>query len=153
MLKVMFVCLGNICRSAMAKCIMSAIVKERGLEKEFVIDSAGTSDEEEGNGIYPPAMRKLREKGIAVLPHRAKRLSPSDYNNYDLFLCAETGNVNSAKRIFSGDSEGKVMRMLDISADPRNISDPWWTGDFETAYNDIAEACEYLVNYDPRENK
>ena len=148
MLRVMFVCLGNICRSAMAECIMSAIVKERGLESQFVIDSAGTSDEEEGNGIYPPAVRKLQEKGVPTLSHRAKKLKEADYEKYDLFLCAEQRNVEAAKRIFGGDRDGKVMRMLDISANPRNIADPWWTGDFETAYRDISEACECLLYYD-----
>ena len=147
MLKVMFVCLGNICRSAMAECVMSHLVKERGLEGEFVIDSAGTSDEEAGNDIYPPAMRKLRAEGVEVLPHRAKQLKPSDYDKYDLFLCAEQRNVSSAKFILGGDKDGKVKRMLDLSEDPRNIADPWWTGDFDKAYADIVEACESLLEY------
>lgn len=147
MLKVMFVCLGNICRSAMAECVMTHIVKERGLEKEFVIDSAGTSDEEEGSDIFPPAKRKLCEEGIVVLPHRAKQLKPSDYGRFDLFLCAEQRNVTSARFIFDGDNGGKVIRMLDLSKDPRNIADPWWTGDFDKAYGDIVEACESLFEY------
>ncbi len=147
MLRVMFVCLGNICRSAMAECIMTHIVKEKGLQNLFVIDSAGTSSEEAGNAVYPAAARKLREKGIEVLPHSAKRLCISDYEKFDLFLCAEQRNVESAKRILGGDKEGKVMRLLDISDNPRNISDPWWTGDFETAYRDIVEGCTFLLDY------
>ncbi|MDE7373065.1 MAG: low molecular weight phosphotyrosine protein phosphatase [Clostridia bacterium] len=147
MLKVMFVCLGNICRSAMAECVMTHIVKERGLENEFVIDSAGTSDEEDGNDIFPPAKRKLCEEGIGVLPHRAKQLKPSDYDRFDLFLCAEQRNVTSARFIFNGDKDGKVIRMLDFAKDPRNIADPWWTGDFDTTYGDIVEACESLLEY------
>ena len=147
MLKVMFVCLGNICRSAMAECVMSHFVKERGLENEFVIDSAGTSDEEEGNDIYPPALRKLRAEEITVLPHRAKQLKLSDYGRFDLFLCAEQRNVTSAKFIFSGDKDGKVIRMLDFADEPRNIADPWWTGDFDKTYDDIVEACKSLLKY------
>ena len=147
MLKVMFICLGNICRSAMAECIMKHIVRERGLSNAFFIDSAGTSSEEAGNGVYPPAVRKLREMGIEVLPHSAKKLSPSDYDKFDLFLCAEQRNVDSAKRIFGGDKQGKVIRLLDLSDNPRNIADPWWTGDFDEAYRDVLEGCECLLNY------
>lgn len=153
MLKVMFVCLGNICRSAMAECIMSQLVRERGLENEFKIDSAGTSSEEEGNCVYPSAARKLREMGVEVLPHYAKKLSLSDYERFDLFLCAEQRNVDSAKRIFGGDKEGKVMRLLDLSANPRNIADPWWTGNFDEAYSDILEGCQSLLDYSTRQNK
>ncbi|MCM1306883.1 MAG: low molecular weight phosphotyrosine protein phosphatase [Bacteroides sp.] len=147
MLRVMFVCLGNICRSAMAECVMTRLVNECGLCDEFIIDSAGTSDEEQGNGIYPPAERKLRAEGIEILPHRAKRLKASDYDRFDLFLCAEQSNVASAKYIFGGDREGKVFRMLDLSKNPRNIADPWWTRDYDIAYNDILEACKSLLGY------
>ena len=147
MLKVMFVCLGNICRSAMAECVMTHIAKELGLENEFVIDSAGTSDEEEGNDIFPPAKRKLKEEGVEILLHSAKQLKPSDYEKYDLFLCAENRNVTSAKLILGGDSDGKVMRMLDLSSDPRDIDDPWWSGDFDKAYRDVEDACESLLKY------
>ena len=131
----------------MAECVMTQLVKEHGVENEFVIDSAGTSNEEEGNDIFPPAVRKLRAKGVEILPHSAKQLKPSDYGKFDLFLCAEQRNVTCAKRIFGGDKDGKVMRMLDLSAWPRDIDDPWWTCDFETAYDDIVEACESLLEY------
>ncbi|MCI8733151.1 MAG: low molecular weight phosphotyrosine protein phosphatase [Clostridia bacterium] len=147
MLRVMFVCLGNICRSAMAECIMTDLVKQKGLDGEFVIASAGTSDEEEGNLVYPPAARKLREMGVEVLSHSAKQLKASDYGDYDLFLCAEQKNVTAAKRIMGGDSDGKIILMLDLSGNPRNIADPWWTGDFTKAYEDISEACECLLRY------
>ena len=147
MLKILFICLGNICRSAMAECVMTHIVKKRGLEGEFEISSAGTSDEEEGNDIYPPARRKLLSEGVEVLPHRARKLNANDYCRYDLFLCAEQNNVASALRIFGGDKDGKVKRMLDFSGNPRNIADPWWTGDFDKAYADVTEACETLLDY------
>ena len=92
-------------------------------------------------------MRKLRAEGVTVLPHRAKQLKASDYDRFDLFLCAEQRNVSSAKYIFGGDKDGKVVRMLDFSNDPRNIADPWWTGDFDKAYADIVEACESVLEY------
>ncbi len=147
MFRVMFVCLGNICRSAMAESVFRHMIKERGLSDKFVVDSAGTSSEEEGNGIYPAAAKKLREMNIVVSPHRAKKLTKSDYDDFDLFLCAEERNVEAAKRIFGGDREGKVMRLLDLSDSPRNIADPWWTGDFDKAYADIREGCEALIAY------
>ena len=150
MLRIMFVCLGNICRSAMAECIMTQLVERRGLSDKFYIDSAGTSSEEEGNGIYPAAARKLREAGVKVLPHTAKRLRVEDYDRFDLFLCMEQRNVDSAKRSLRGDKDNKVIRLLDLSAEPRNIADPWWSGDFDTAYNDIAEGCVCLFDYSAR---
>lgn len=150
MFRVMFVCLGNICRSAMAECIMTDMVKQRGLESMFRIDSSGTSSEEEGNGIYPAAARKLTQMGVRVLPHRAKQLSIDDYDKFDAFFCMEQRNVDSAKRILGGDRDGKVKRLLDITDNPRNIADPWWTGDFDKAYADIVEGCEYAFDYASR---
>lgn len=125
---------------------MSKKIADRGLKSEFIIDSAGTSDEEEGNAIYPPAARKLRSEGVPILNHRAKRLCKRDYDSFDLFLCAEQRNVNAAKRILD-DGEGKVIRMLDFSDNPRDIADPWWTGDFDSAYRDIDEACDSIIAY------
>ncbi|MDE5602127.1 MAG: low molecular weight phosphotyrosine protein phosphatase [Clostridia bacterium] len=147
MYRIMFVCLGNICRSAMAECIMTDIVKRRGLDSAFYIDSAGTSSEEDGNGIYPAAARKLKEMGVPLLSHRAKQLTRDDYDKFDFIFCMEQRNVDSAKRIFGGDKDGKVMRLLDITDNPRNIADPWWTGDFDRAYADIVEGCELALDY------
>lgn len=131
----------------MAECVLKYMVAERGLENEFIIDSAGTSDEEAGNAVYPPARRKLQQKGIEVVEHRAKQLKRSDYEKFDLFLCAEERNVSAAKAVFGGDKQNKVRRMLDFSLNPRNIADPWWTGDFEEAYNDIYEACASVIDF------
>jgi len=150
MLRVMFVCLGKICRSAMAECIMTQFAEQRRLSDRFYLDSAGTSSEEEGNGIYPAAARKLQQMGVTVLPHAAKQLREEDYDKFDLFLCMEQRNVDSAKRILRGDKDNKVIRLLDLSAEPRNIADPWWSGDFDKAYNDIVEGCECLIDYAAR---
>ena len=147
MLRIMFVCLGNICRSAMAECVFTHIIKTQGLESKFVVSSTGTSNEEEGNPIYPPARRKLQNEGIGIVNHRATQLRASDYDKYDLFLCAEERNVKSAIRIFGGDGQGKVKRMLDFSDNPRNIADPWWTGNFDETYDDVVEACDSVIKY------
>ena len=145
MVKILFVCLGNICRSPMAERVMTDIVKKRGLQNEFVIASAATSYEEEGNPIYPPARRKLVEKGVEVLSHYATVLTRDDKDKYDLIVAMEERNLRAIYRII-GDSD-KVHRLLDFSPRPRDIADPWWTGDFETTYDDIAEGCECLLDY------
>lgn len=145
MVKILFVCLGNICRSPMAECIMTDVVKKHGLQNEFRIASAATSCEEEGNPIYPPARRKLNEKGVEVLPHFATVLTRDDKNAYDLIIAMEERNVRAIYRII-GECD-KVHRLLDFSSRPRDIADPWWTGDFETTYNDIVEGCDALLDY------
>ena len=129
----------------MAECIMTDIVKKRGLQNEFSISSAATSYEEEGNPIYPPARRKLLEKGVEVLSHHATVMERADKDKYDLIVAMEERNLRAIYRII-GESD-KVHRLLDFSSRPRDIADPWWTGDFEIAYNDIVEGCECLLDY------
>ncbi len=146
MYKIMFVCLGNICRSPMAECVFADMIAKRGLTGKLRVSSAATSSEEEGNGIYPPAARKLREEKVPVLLHFATPLTPSDYDNYDLFVGMEERNLTAMRRIFKGDPQGKLTRLLDASNRPRDIADPWWTGDFDRAYNDIREGCEALMD-------
>lgn len=145
MVKIMFVCLGNICRSPMAECVMTSIIKDRGLEDKIEVASSATSYEELGNPIYPPARRKLQEKGVEVLSHRAIVLSRKDKDEYDLIVAMEERNVRAIERII-GQSE-KVHRLLDFTSSPRDIDDPWWTGDFETTYNQIVEGCNCLCDW------
>lgn len=145
MVKIMFVCLGNICRSPMAECVMSHMVKERGLNDSIVVSSSATSYEELGNPIYPPARRKLIEKGIEVLPHRAKVLACKDGAEYDLIVAMEERNVRAIERILG--KNDKVHRLLDFTSCPRDIADPWWTDDFETTYKEIVEGCECLLDW------
>lgn len=145
MIKVMFVCLGNICRSPMAECVMADMIERRGLEKHIAVASSATSNEEEGNGIYPPAQRKLRAEGVHVLNHRATLLRKEDGKNFDYIICMEDRNVVNAVRIL-GDGHN-VCRLLDFTSNPRNIADPWWTGNFDITYDDIVEGCECLLDY------
>ena len=133
----------------MAECIMTDVVKKRGLQNEFFIASAATSHEEEGNPVYPPARRKLVEKGIEVLPHRATVLQRADKDKYDLIIPMEERNVRAIYNIIG--ASDKVRRLLDFTNCPRDIADPWWTGDFERTYNDIVEGCEALVDYIEKE--
>ena len=145
MVRILFICHGNICRSPIAEFIMKKLVQERGLSERFVIASAATSYEEEGTPIYPPAGRILQENGISSAGHRARRAERSDYVNYDFFVCMEEYNVRNLMRILRSDPEGKVCRLLDYTDDPGDIDDPWYTGDFETAYRQIRKGCEGLL--------
>ena len=147
MTKILFVCLGNICRSPMAKYIFQDLIEKEGLEKEFCIDSAATSDEEVGNGIYLDARRKLNEKGINCEGHTAKRITSKDYKEFDYIIGMEERNCRNILSIVGEDNERKVCCLLDFSNNPRDISDPWYTRDFEKAYQDIKEGCEALLQY------
>ena len=145
MIKVMFVCLGNICRSPMAECVMSKMIKDNNLQDCVSVASSATSFEEVGNPIYPPAVRKLKEEGVEVLAHRAVRITPKDAKEFDYIVCAEERNVRAVKQIV-GDS-GNIYRLLDFSPNPRDIADPWWTGNFDVTYDDIKDGCECLLNH------
>ncbi len=145
MIKIVFVCLGNICRSPMAECVMNDMLKKRGLSGRVCVESRATSYEEEGNPIYPPAARKLQEKGIAVLNRRATRLQANDRDKYDYIVAMEDRNVKDIKRII-GDSDN-VFKLLDFVGSSDDIADPWWTGDFERTFNDIVKGCNGLLEY------
>lgn len=135
----MFVCLGNICRSPMAEFIFKSIVAERG--GAFEAASAGTSDEEYGHPVYPPAARMLERHSISCRGKRAVQFTPQDYVCCDLIVCMESRHIRSLERMLGGDPQGKIVRLLDFTDHPRDIADPWYTGDFATAYNEIYEGC------------
>ncbi|MBR1585028.1 MAG: low molecular weight phosphotyrosine protein phosphatase [Clostridia bacterium] len=145
MIKVLFVCLGNICRSPMAEFIFRDMVKREGLEDRIQCASAATSDEERGNPVYPPARRKLAQLGIDCGGKRARQMTRDDYRAYDRLIGMESRNVDRMRRICGGDPEGKISRLLDDAPLPRDIPDPWFTGDFDAACRDITEGCEILL--------
>ncbi|MBQ8920849.1 MAG: low molecular weight phosphotyrosine protein phosphatase [Oscillospiraceae bacterium] len=151
MIRVMFVCHGNICRSPMAEMMMKELVRQEGLAGRIVIASAGTSDEEIlngiGNPVYPPARAVLKQHGIPCEPHRAAQLRKSDYADYDLFICMDSLNLRNIMRIFGGDPAGKVRSMLSFAGRDADVSDPWFSGRFDTAYADIDEGCRALLQY------
>lgn len=153
MIKVLFICLGNICRSPMAEFIFRDMVTKRGLADQFEIASAGTSREELGNPVYPPAKRKLREHGIDPVGKTARQMTKQDYAAYDYLLAAETHNIRSMERMIGKDGEHKIYRLLDFSDRPRDIADPWYTGDFDITYDDIVEGCEAFLAYLEKEGK
>ena len=150
MIRVLFVCLGNICRSPMAEFIMKSIISERGLSDRFYIASAATSTEEiwngVGNPVYPPAKRELAKHGISCEGKRAVQITKADYGKYDYILGMEERNIRNILRIVGKDPEHKVKLLLDFTDRPgRSIADPWYTGDFKETYRDVYEGCTALL--------
>ena len=146
MIKILFVCHGNICRSAMSEFIMKEMITKKGLADKIQVASSATSREEIGNDMYPPAKRKLDAEHISYTRHHARQITKSDYAEYDLILCMEQYNIRNLKKIITDDPDNKIHLLLDYSDTPRDISDPWYTGDFDKTYNDIKEGCEGLLN-------
>ena len=142
MIKILFVCHGNICRSPMAEFVMKDMVRKAGLENQFHIASAATSGEELGNPVYPPARRKLAEHGIDCSGKTARRLRKSDYTQYDLLIGMDQANLRNMHRMCGGDPEGKLHLLLDFTNRPGNVADPWYTGDFETTWRDVEQGCQ-----------
>jgi len=140
--RILFVCYGNICRSPMAEFIMKDLVKKRGLEQEFQIASRGTSTEELGNPVYPPARAELAKHGIGCAGKTAARLAPGDYGQYDLILAMDTLNVRHILRMVNGDPAGKVHKMMEHTPRGGDVADPWYTRRFDVTYRDIASGCE-----------
>ena len=145
MTKILFVCHGNICRSPMAEFIMKDLAEKAGVEGRFEIASAATSCEELGNPVYPPARRKLQEHGISCAGKTARRLEGADYGRYDLLIGMDRRNLTNMNRLFGGDPAGKCGLLLSWAGEDREVADPWYTGDFETAYRDILMGCEALL--------
>ncbi|MDO5327332.1 MAG: low molecular weight protein-tyrosine-phosphatase [Clostridia bacterium] len=146
MIRVLMVCLGNICRSPMAEYIFRDMAEKRGLGGQILVESAATSTEECGNPVYQPAKRKLYQLGIDCSGKRARTMRKEDYQQFDLLIGMENRNLIAMRRICGGDPDGKIHLMLEDSPDPRNIADPWYTGDFDTACRDIQEGCETWLN-------
>lgn len=145
MIKVMFVCLGNICRSPMAEFVLKDLVRKKGLENEFYIESSATSPEELDCDVHYGTVRKLNSLGIPVEHRVSKLLRKEDYEKFDYILGMEERNIQNILRIIGEDKENKVSRLLDFSNNPRDIADPYFTGNFDITYDDILEGCEAFL--------
>ena len=145
MIKLLFICHGNICRSPMAEFVMKDLVKKARLEKDFQIASAATSIEEIGRPLYPPARRKLDEHGIRCDGHSARQLTNQDYDEYDLLIGMDQANLRSMYRICGGDYAGKMHLLLDFTDRPGDVADPWYTDDFEATWEDVLAGCQGLL--------
>ena len=138
-------CHGNICRSPMAEFMMKDLVRKAGREKEFHIESAATSTEEIGNEVYPPAKRKLAERGIGCKGKTARQMNRRDYDRFDLLIGMDSWNFRNMNRICGGDPEEKIHLLMDFTDEPRDVADPWYTGDFEATWRDLLEGCQCLL--------
>jgi len=147
MIKVLFVCLGNICRSPMAQIIFEHLLKERGLEHSFEVDSAGTEGYNEmcKAGIHRGTKEILRQKQIPFKEHLSRKIRKEDYDYFDYIITMDSENISDVKSFFGIDKESKIKRLLDYTNNPRNIRDPWYTGNFEETFEDIMEGCTILL--------
>lgn len=145
MIRVMFVCHGNICRSPMAEFIMKKLVSDSGLSDQFYIASSATSTEELGNSVYPPAKSELAKHGIGCAGKTAVQLRKTDYDKYNYFIGMDTANIRNMNRIFGSDKDGKIYKLLTFAGRSDDVSDPWYSRDFGTAYDDIEEGCKGLL--------
>ena len=145
MVRILFVCHGNICRSPMAEFVMKDLVRKAEREDEFYIESAATSTEEIGNEVYPPARRKLAEHGIGCKGKTARQMTRRDYERFDLLIGMDSWNIRNMKLICGGDGEEKIHQLLDFTNRPGDVADPWYTGDFEATWRDVLEGCQCLL--------
>ncbi len=145
MIKILFLCHGNICRSPMAEFVMKDLVRRAEREKEFFIASAATSAEELGNPVYPPARRMLARHGIDCAGKTARRMTRADYAEYDLLIGMDFANLRNMERICGGDPEQKIRLLLDYAGRHEEVADPWYTGDFDATWQDVNEGCAALL--------
>lgn len=145
LIRIMFVCHGNICRSPMAEFLLKDMVDKRGIADHFEIESAATTNEEIGNPVYPGTRKRLAKEGISVDGKVAKRLRADDYDKFDMFIGMDQENMRDMMRLFNGDPEGKVHKILEFAGVDRDVADPWYTGDFDATYDDIYDGCIGLL--------
>ena len=143
MTKILFVCHGNICRSPMAETVMTYLIKEQGIT-DIEIASAATSSEELGNPPHPGTQKILQAYHIPLVPHRARKMTQEDGEEYDYLIGMDSANLHNMSRITG--SMDKVFGLLDWSSLPRDIADPWYTGDFETTFRDVWEGCNSMLD-------
>ena len=147
MIRVLFVCHGNICRSTMGQSVFTYMVKERGLEKEFYIDSAATSTEEIGNRPHYGTVSKLKAEGIPLVPHRARQMTRRDYDEFDYIIGMDSANIRNMGRIAGGDPKGKFYKILEFAGSSADVADPWYTDNFDATYRDITMGLEGFFRF------
>ncbi len=151
MIKIMFVCHGNICRSPMAEFVFKDLINKKGIADKFFVSSCATSTEEiwsgVGNPVYPPAQRELAKHNISCEGKRAVQLKKSDYEKFDYLIAMDTNNVRNIMRIIGSDKANKVTKLMNYTPHGGDVADPWYSGDFVTCYNDIYKGCCGLLEF------
>ena len=145
MIKILFICHGNICRSPMAEFVMKDLVEKSGRSCDFCIESAVVSAEELGNPVYPPARLELAAHGISCAGKTARQMTQADYDRFDWLVCMDQSNLRRMERICGGDPDGKMSRLLDYTTRPGDVADPWYTGDFSATWRDVMDGCTALL--------
>ena len=147
MIRVCFICHGNICRSTMAESVLTHLVHQLHLDNQFEIDSAATSREEIGNPPHYGTKNKLYEENIPLVPHRARQMTRDDYLYFDYLIGMDSANLRNMRRIVGGDPEKKMFLLLEFAGEKGDIADPWYTGNFEDTYRDVRRGCEGLLEH------
>ena len=147
MIKILFVCHGNICRSPMAEFIIKYLVEQRGLTDQFYIASAATSTEEIGSRVHRGTAAILDSLGIDYSEKRARQMTKKDYQDYDMLIGMDDWNMRNMDRIAGGDPDGQLHLLMDFTDRPGEVADPWYTRNFEVTYRDVMDGCEGLLNY------
>lgn len=147
MIKILFICHGNICRSPMAEFVMKDLVQKQGLADCFYIASAATSREEIGNPVHPGTRNKLAGFGISVAGKYAVQMTAADYEKYDYIIGMDSWNLRNMKKIIKEDTENKIHLLLDFTDHPADVADPWYTGNFDRTYEDVLAGCEGLLRH------
>lgn len=147
MIKILFLCHGNICRSTMAEFLMKHLVAQAGRGADFHIESAATSREEIGRDTHPGTKRKLAAVGVPVTRRAARQVTKADYGKFDYLIVMDEANIRGLNRIIGSDPEGKVHKLLSFAGKGRDIADPWYTGNFDDTYDDIAEGLQAFMQY------
>ena len=145
MKRILFVCHGNICRSPMAEFVMKKMVSDAGIADQFEIASAATSTEEIGNPVYPPARRKLAEHGISCEGKTARQITRRDYEHYDYIVAMDINNLRNLQRMLGEDKLHKISLLMNYTDHPRDVADPWYTGNFEATWQDVKDGCRGLL--------
>ena len=146
MKRILFVCHGNICRSPMAEFMLKRMLRQAGLENDYVIASAATHDDELGNPVYPMARQELAKHGIGCPGHVARLITKEDYNRYDLIIGMDQANINDMNALFGGDPDGKLRLLMELVGEHRDVADPWYTRKFNETWKDLNAACTALFN-------